>query len=217
MPRGEMKAKNRRIHAEPESHDFWEVLSAMGMPLLYIGALVAGTVGTISMGVISRFWSDLKSPMCFLYSKTASNLIVYHFGTNVATCTWVTYGAVTALVLGFLTAIVYWIKVRGEEEIDAYITLVVVGIVITTLFMLAVSCTMAEGMRLTCAAMDLNSANNKGSDCYEKLDIRVSQYNLPVDTSTMVRSSIIGLWTSTVFFFIITCFHLAEHYHRSLK
>ncbi|KAK8728648.1 hypothetical protein OTU49_009073 [Cherax quadricarinatus] len=217
MRRGEMRVENRRTKAEAEDGHWCDVLYQMGMPLLYIGAFAAGIIGITSMGIISRYWSDLSPPMCFLYSKTASNLIVYRFGTNVGTCTWVTYGGVAALVLAFITGIVFWIKARGDDEPSVSIHMVVAGIIISTLLMLAVSCTLAEGMRLTCAAMDLNSANNKGSDCFEKLNTRVSQYNLPVSSSTMVRASMCAMWTSTILFFIITCFHSLDLYSRSIN
>lgn len=51
----------------------------------------------------------------------------------------------------------------------------VTGIMVSFLLMLAVTCTMAEGMRITCTSMGLNSANNKGESCYEKLDKRVRE------------------------------------------
>lgn len=71
-----------------------------------------------------------------------------------------------------ITVCVTW-QVRGEKELDLYMTLVLIGIVTASIFMLATTCTVAEGMRITCTSMGLNSANNKGSNCYDKLDQRV--------------------------------------------
>ncbi|KAG7166584.1 uncharacterized protein LOC121869223 [Homarus americanus] len=216
MPRGEMRVPNRKTE-EPYIGDWWEVVYGMGMPFLYISGLICGTIGCICMGIITHYWSNLSPAMCFLYSSTASSSVVYQFGGPLAACNWVTYGAVTGLVLATLTGIVYVIKVRGEEDLDAFIYMVVVGIVLSALFLLASSCTLSEGFRLTCSAMGLNSANNRGVTCFDKLDVRVSQYNLPIPTSTMVRSSLYSLWASTFIFFAVTCFHLTDLHRRTLR
>ncbi|XP_071521685.1 uncharacterized protein [Panulirus ornatus] len=210
----EMKVKNRRKEADSESRDWWDMVYTMGMPTLYILGLIMGIVGAICMGTITRYWSELTTPTCFLYSQTASHSIFYHFGSSLSVCNWVTYGATTGLLLAVICGIYYAIKVRGRDEVDLPVTLVTAGIILATLLLLAASCTLAEGMRITCASMGLNSANNKGSSCYNKLDTRVMNYNLPIQTSTMVRISMYSMWGSTAIFFCVTYFHLAEHYRR---
>ncbi|KAK4314930.1 hypothetical protein Pmani_013799 [Petrolisthes manimaculis] len=187
---------------------------SMGMPALYIAGLICGIIGTICQGVVTYYWSNLDTPACYLYSPTASSKIFYSFGSSVAVCNWVTYGSVVAICIAFITGLLYTIKVRGEKDLNLYMTLVLIGIVVSCLLILATTCTVAEGMRVTCTSMGLNSANNKGSNCYDKLNQRVSQYNLPIKTSTLVITTIIGLSLCNIFFDIIAFFHIVDWYRR---
>ncbi|XP_042893593.1 uncharacterized protein LOC122267617 [Penaeus japonicus] len=88
----------------------WSILWKMGMPLLYVLAVISGLVGIICNGIITHYWSNLLTPMCFLYSKAPSN-IGYTFGSAIANCEWVTYGAVTGVIFLFICALIYFIKV----------------------------------------------------------------------------------------------------------
>ncbi|XP_063597379.1 uncharacterized protein LOC134774045 [Penaeus indicus] len=214
MGKGEMKVQNRRHSRDMEEFSGWQILWKMGMPLLYVLAFLSGIVGIICNGIISHYWSNLLTPMCFLYSRTPST-IGYTFGSAVANCHWVTYGATVGVVLLFLCALLYFIKVRSSDDPGMFLYLLLICVVLATIFLLAVSCTLAEGMRVTCASMGINSANNKGESCYDKLEQRVQQYSLPVSTASMVQAAMYSLWGSTVFSAFIAWFHL-RLYFRSL-
>ncbi|XP_045116384.1 uncharacterized protein LOC123507530 [Portunus trituberculatus] len=200
-----------------EEGDWWDVMAKMGMPLLYIIGILCGIVGAICQGVITEYWANSEMNSCFLYSKTASSVVVYQFGTSVSVCNWVTYGTVVSIIIAFLAGLVYTVKVRSTKDLTYTSAFSLTGIVIAMLLMLAVTCTMAEGLRLTCSAMGLNSANNKGGSCYTNLDKRMIGQYLPVQTSTMVRAALVTLSCSCVAFFVICCFHLSDFYRRTLR
>lgn len=207
---------HRDVEIEDEG-EWWDVMAKMGMPLLYILGIVLGIVGAICQGVITEYWANSELSTCFLYAKTASSSVVYQFGTSLAVCNWITYGAVTSIIIAFFAGLVYTIKVRSTKDLTYTSAFSLTAIIIAMLLMLAVTCTMAEGLRLTCTAMGLNAANMKGGSCYENLDKRVIGEYLPIQTSTMVRSSLITLSCSCVAFFTICCFHLSDFYRRTLR
>ncbi|KAK8381628.1 hypothetical protein O3P69_018613 [Scylla paramamosain] len=206
-----------RGHKEEEENDCWDVMAMLGMPFLYIIGIVCGIVGAICQGVITEYWANSELSSCYLYSKTASSVVVYQFGTSLSVCNWITYGAVVSIIIAFLAGFVYTIKVRNTKDLTYASAFSLTGIIIAMLLMLAVTCTMAEGLRLTCSAMGLNSANNKGGSCYSNLDKRMTGEYLPVQTSTLVRSSLITLSCACVAFFTISCFHLSDFYRRTLR
>lgn len=210
---------NRRdeYEEEEEDNDWWDVMVKMGMPILYIIGVATGIVGAICQGVITNYWAGLEPGNCFLYSKTASTSVVYEFGCPIGVCYWITYGSVVSIIIASITGLIYTIQVRGNKDLTYTSACTLTGILVAMLLMLAVTCTMAQGLRLTCTSMGLNSANNKGESCYEKLDRRVSGDQLPVQTSTMVRSALITLICSTTVFFIISCFHISDFYKRTLR
>ncbi|XP_050710385.1 uncharacterized protein LOC126995151 [Eriocheir sinensis] len=217
MPRGGSTRKRNSGRDMDESDDWWDVMFQLGMPVLYILGIITGIIGTICQGVITEYWSNLEPAVCFLYAKTATSSVVYTFGSALAVCNWVTYGGVVAIIIAFISGLVYTIQVRTHKDLTISAACSVTGILVTFLLMLAVTCTMAEGMRITCTSMGLNSANNKGESCYEKLDKRALGEQLPVQTSTMVRSAMVAFIGSTVIFFIIACFHLSDFYRRTLR
>ncbi|MPC78659.1 hypothetical protein E2C01_073153 [Portunus trituberculatus] len=103
-----------------EEGDWWDVMAKMGMPLLYIIGILCGIVGAICQGVITEYWANSEMNSCFLYSKTASSVVVYQFGTSVSVCNWVTYGTVVSIIIAFLAGLVYTVKVRpraGENPL----------------------------------------------------------------------------------------------------
>ncbi|KAG0720460.1 hypothetical protein GWK47_048471 [Chionoecetes opilio] len=221
--RGNMKRNRRRsrnMEKEEEERDWFDLMAMMGMPLLYIIGLLTGIVGAICQGVITEYWANPGSGAdgsCYLYGKTASSVKgAFQFGSAIAVCEWVTYGGVVAIIIAFISGLVYIIKVRQNKELTYSSALSVAGILVATLLMLAVTCTIAEGMRMNCASMGINSANNKGESCYEKLDKRAPD-NIPVLTSTMVRAALIALVCSTVAFFTICCFQISDFYRRTLR
>ena len=63
---------------------------------------------------------------------------------------------------------------------------------------------MAEGLRLTCSAMGINPANNKGGSCYTNLDKRVCV--LVTYSSVCFCVFVVFLiFYSLVFFYVFLC------------
>lgn len=201
---------------DSDDGDSYSMLRSACLPILYIISLCSAIVGCACNGIITRYWAD-SIETCFLYARTASNSIIYKFGSVIHNCHFVTFGGVTALILGVLAFGVYFFMVRGTDKTGREMLLLLILVILTSLMFLTVTCVLTEGMRQTCAAMGLNSANNKGEGCYDKLDIRVTQFNLPIETSVMVMAAQGGLWSATVFMFIITVIHFASFYKHLIE
>ncbi|CAL4171296.1 unnamed protein product [Meganyctiphanes norvegica] len=201
----------KQSSVDSDEVDSYDMVRSACLPVLYILTICTGIVGCACNGIITRYWAE-SIGRCYLYAATASNSIIYQFGSVIHNCHFVTYGGVTALFLCAIAFGVYFFMVRGDEKTGREMLILLVLVTLSSLFFLTVSCVLTEGMRQTCAAMGLNSANNKGEGCMDKLDIRVSQYNLPIETSVMVTGATGGLWGATVFILIITVLHFYSFY-----
>lgn len=211
------RVKNRRLSDDEELSLGWRVMYSMGMPLLYIVATLLGIVACTCNGLVTSYWSNLEHPMCYLYSTTPSQSPLYRFGGHISTCQWVTYGGVTALVLLVICALIYFLTVRGRGELHLMLYILDVLSIIATLLMLAVTCTLTEGLRRTCASISLNQYNVRGENCDNLLNLRVKNYNLSVSSSTLIDGAMYTFWPCTVTMFIITFFHLASCFRRSYR
>ncbi|KAF2362269.1 hypothetical protein FHG87_006973 [Trinorchestia longiramus] len=185
-----------------------------GIPLLYVVAVCTVIVGMICLAIITDYWAHLEQPMCFLYSQSASSSQVYQFGSTLSNCYWVSYGAVPSVTIAIICGALYMMKVftdpqdeEDEQDQVFYLKVVLAGMFVAALLLLGVCCTLAEGMRITCTNMGLNSVNGKADSCMDKLNLRVEQYSLPVDTSIMVHFGSAGLWTGMVAFTLLVIFH----------
>ncbi|XP_064095860.1 uncharacterized protein LOC135207889 [Macrobrachium nipponense] len=212
------KVRNRRLSEDEEMGMGWRVMYSMGMPLLYICAVLLGIVAIICNGIVAKYWSDLSPPMCYLYSTTPSqSLLFYKFGGSLSSCQWVTYGGVTSLIFLVLGGIIYFAAVRGTGKLTLPLFILEILSLLGTLLMLAVTCTLTEGLRQTCVSMGLNQLNMRGENCHSLLNLRVSNYNLSVSSSTLIRGALFTFWPCTVLMFIITIIHLCSCYRRCYR
>ncbi|XP_018014924.1 uncharacterized protein LOC108671840 [Hyalella azteca] len=210
-------ANNRRDDYYDESGSGLRMIRKSGIPFLYVLGLCSLIVGMICLGIITAYWAGITHPMCFLYAQSPSYdgfSIVYKFGSNLSNCYWVAYGAVPSAAIGLMCGVFYMMKLFGdpsdehEEAAQKRNTkIILVAMSVASLLLLAVCCTLAEGMRVTCTNMGINAVNGKADNCYDKLDLRVAMYNLPVDTSSMIHASSGCLWTSMVAYTLLVIFH----------
>ncbi|KAK7082529.1 hypothetical protein SK128_013271 [Halocaridina rubra] len=220
MESGARKVKNRRYDDDDDNMEMgigWRVLYSLGMPLLYIFGILLGIVAIICNGILTSYWSDLDPPKCWLYAKTPSNSIIYKFGSSVSNCEWVTFGGVAAVVLLVICGIIYFAAVRGKGVMNIAVYVLMVLSLLSTLLMLAATCTLTEGLRVTCASMGLNPFNSRGVDCHDQLDLRVKMYNLSITSSTLIAGALYTYWPCTIIMFIITIFHLLSCYRRCYR
>ncbi|XP_068249241.1 uncharacterized protein [Palaemon carinicauda] len=214
----ERKVRNRRLSDDDYEMGLgWRVMYSMGMPLLYICAFLLGIVAVICNGIVTKYWTDLEPPMCYLYSSTPSQSLFYKFGGAISSCQWVTYGGVTALIFLTVSALIYFIAVRGTGKLTLPLFVLEVLSMLGTILMLAVTCTLTEGLRQTCASMGLNQLNMRGENCNALLNLRVANYNLSVSSSTLIQGAMFTFWPCTVLMCIITIFHLCSCYRRCYR
>lgn len=214
--------KNRRYVEYEDEPSCLRLLRYSGLPFLYVLSVCANIVGMICMGIITEYWASSDNPTCFLYSQTSSASLAYKFGSSLSNCYWVIYGALPPTLIAMICGIYYMCGVFGEPRDDVEedkqirnTILITIMMGVASLFLLAVCCTLAEGMRVTCMNMDLNAVNGKGVNCMDKLNLRVAQYNFPVESSVMIHSASAGLWTGMACFFLIDIIHVSSIYRKS--
>lgn len=218
-----MNPSDYRVKSRRQSYDYDDQDSGLrlcrksGVPMLYVLFICANIVGMICLGIITDYWAKIENPTCFLYAQSASHSNVYTFGSSLTNCYWVTYGALPSTIIGLVCGIYFMVGVFGDpldqsEESDMRRNLgIILGLMLlASLIQLAVCCTLAEGMRITCTNMGLNAVNGKADNCMDKLDLRVAQYTLPVDSSTMINAGSAGLWIGmSASVMLIICHFLA--------
>jgi len=216
MPGEYIKGRKRTFSMEYEDEEGdsgLRLLRKSGIPLLYIIAFCANIVGIICFAMLNKYWSNLANPMCYLYSQTASPAIIYKFGGALSNCTWISYGAIPSTILALGCAIAYMFGVFGdpvdreeEKSMISYTRWILLVMVVATILQLAVCATFAEGLRVTCTNMSLNSVNGIAETCLDRINRRVMQYNLPIKSSTMIIAGQIGLWSGlAALTFLVIC------------
>ncbi|XP_076055530.1 uncharacterized protein LOC143033855 [Oratosquilla oratoria] len=218
MSHGSRSSGGRRYSvAQEERLDWVDITRKSGMPVLYIFCILTSIGGIVCMGIITRMWAEKEEPSCFLYSQSSSSTQFLHFGSAISNCYWCVYGAIPPVLIATVCFFIYWIKVRDEVNVSFWLFMLIFGMVFATIFILAVAATMAEGMRITCANISHNQANSIGYNCNKKLDVLSSNFYLPIQTSTMKDIAMAMYWTSSVFYFITTCFHIYAYHSKTFE
>ncbi|KAL7642021.1 UNVERIFIED_CONTAM: hypothetical protein RMT77_007895 [Armadillidium vulgare] len=197
---------------EEEEMNCFSILRNMGIPILYIFAAATTLIGSIAMAIITNYWAQTKPPSCFLYNETPTMgdaTEFYVFGTKLSCCYWVAYGGIAALVILCICGVLYVFHVKDDKQVTLLTYITLIAMCIATLLILAVSCTFAQGYRITCMNISQNSGNKKGLSCRQLLDYRTNSYNFPVKTSSMVAASMANLWIATGCYIVICVFHIA--------
>lgn len=204
-------------YQEDEEDGGLRLLRKSGIPLLYIVGICSNIVGMVCFALITSYWTNISDPMCFLFATTANKnpLKNYVWGGNLANCYWVSYGAIPTTLIALGCSAVYLFAVFGdpidrkEEEVMVKNTKwITVFMLIGAILQLAVCASIAEGLRVTCANTTYNHNSKTSISCMQKIDKRVMQHNLPVQSSTMIIAGHMSMWAGEFCFVILVICHL---------